>query len=308
MRKIKETSFSEKTKNQICSLDFNEHCFFSLLNVILNNNAELQIQKNLSWSFKTKYARVISFLKTNLKKYFPKLKTNIFISDKKTIDDNRHQYKLEIIPQDFEDFETKIQNLNIKNQCCKRAYIAGLFLGCGSITDPLFKNYHLEFRIENEMVLKRTKTIFDFFNIKYSLTTRRQKYMMYFKKAEIIGDILKIINASDSLYEWEDLRINRDFNNSLRRLNNLEVSNLQKTIITNKAMIGIIKDLKKHDLYNELNKKEQQYCQAILNHPDYTFDQITNLINKTSVKKISRSGINHIKRKIKKLYKDLNIN
>ena len=48
------------------------------------------------------------------------------------------------------------------------------------------------------------------------------------KAGEKIADFLRLCNASDALFEFEDSRIQRDFYNQITRLDNCEVANEMK--------------------------------------------------------------------------------
>ena len=72
---------------------------------------------------------------------------------------------------------------------------------------------------------------------------------MYIKKTSFISDILKFKSAQNTMFIYEDKRITKDYSNQLHRLNNLDSSNLQKTVnaandqITNISwIIGIKKE------------------------------------------------------------------
>lgn len=50
------------------------------------------------------------------------------------------------------------------------------------------------------------------------------------KAGEKIADFLRLCNASDALFEFEDSRIQRDFYNQITRLDNCEVANEMKAM------------------------------------------------------------------------------
>ena len=95
-----------------------------------------------------------------------------------------------------------------------RAYLRGLFIISGSINDPKKSRYHLEFLFNNEEYAKFiVKNLNEFYlNSKY--IKRDNKFMVYIKEAEKIGDFLRIINAPNAVMYYEDIRIYRDHKNT----------------------------------------------------------------------------------------------
>ena len=72
--------------------------------------------------------------------------------------------------------------------------------------------------------------------------------MVYIKEAEKIGDFLRIINASNAVMYYEDIRIYRDHKNMTNRLNNCEQANIDKVFITSNNQIKDINILKENDM------------------------------------------------------------
>ena len=54
--------------------------------------------------------------------------------------------------------------------------------------------------------------------------------MVYIKESEKISDFIKMLNATTSLFYYEDIRIYRDHKNMTNRLNNCEQANVDKII------------------------------------------------------------------------------
>ena len=59
---------------------------------------------------------------------------------------------------------------------------------------------------------------------------RRNGFILYLKEAKAISEFLKIIGAYEGVFKYEDLRIQRDFANSINRIINCEIAMRKKTL------------------------------------------------------------------------------
>ena len=53
----------------------------------------------------------------------------------------------------------------VRNSCCRTAFLRGVFLGRGSITDPQKNDYHLEIITENEEFAHRLVYLMDLLRV-----------------------------------------------------------------------------------------------------------------------------------------------
>src|SRR5574344_388811 len=114
----------------------------------------------------------------------------------------------------------------------KRSYLRGIFLSVGSINDPKKSRYHLEFLVDNEEYALFISELLNTYYLNSKVLKRENKYMIYVKEAEKIGDFLRIMDAHNALFYYEDIRIYRDHKNMTNRLNNCEQANVDKIIET----------------------------------------------------------------------------
>ena len=125
--------------------------------------------------------------------------------------------------------------------------------------------------------------------------------MVYLKQAEEISDILKIIRATNSLFEFEDIRIYRDHKNMVNRLNNCEIANQEKSYSAAVKQLEEIKYLKENDLLDLLDEKTKIIIKYREKYPDVSFSELADIITMETDYKIGKSGINHHFIKIKNL-------
>lgn len=295
-------SFTTDIKHEIANIEDGRHEFSELSalikstsNIVINNKGiNLLIQSENA----TVSKRIFLLLKNNFE-----IETKLSIVKKQRLKKNNIYYIR--VYNDVENILTKLglYSVNglretplskiVNNENKMRAYLRGCFLAKGSINDPLKPNYHLEINalsLEHALFLIK---ILDKFNIEAKYILRRNNYIVYIKKADKIADYLKIIGAFDALLKFEDIRIGRDFNNSLRRLDNCEIANEVKILNAAKnQMDDILKIESKYNL-NSLDPKILDIIMLRKEFPDSSLNELCDLYEKKTGMKMSKSGIKH---------------
>lgn len=119
----------------------------------------------------------------------------------------------------------------IKSKCCKKSYLRGMFLSCGTISDPR-KSYHLEFVLDKEQSANDLKKLIGtFVDLSANMTKRGDDYIVYVKKASYISDILGIMGADHAVLEFENIRINKGLHGDVQRMLNCDNANMDRMIL-----------------------------------------------------------------------------
>ncbi len=185
----------------------------------------------------------------------------------------------------------------------KIAYLRGIFLAVGTISDPAASGYHLEIVTDmNREAIFITK-LFKDLDIVAKHLKRNSKYMVYIKNAEVIGDIIKMFQAINSYFYFEDIRIYRDHKNMVNRLNNCEIANQEKAISTGLKQLEEIKYLKEHDLFSLLDDTTKLVLEYREKYPESSLKELADIISMETDYKIGKSGVNHHFIKVKNLIK-----
>ena len=182
-----------------------------------------------------------------------------------------------------------------------RAYLRGLFLITGSVNDPKKSRYHLEFLFNNEEYAKFISKCLNEFYLNSKIIKRENKSMVYIKEAEKIGDFLRIINASNAVMYYEDIRIYRDHKNMTNRLNNMEQANVDKIINTALKQVDDINIILNNGGLDLLDEKEQIVAQYRLKYNEASLLELSEIISYETNNPISKSGVNHRMKKIQNL-------
>ena len=182
-----------------------------------------------------------------------------------------------------------------------RAYLLGLFLAVGSVNDPKKSRYHLEFLVDDEEYAKFISSLLNRFDLNSKVLKRDLKYMIYVKEAEKIGDFLRIIDASNAVMYYEDIRIYRDHKNMTNRLNNCEQANVDKMIHTAREQIKEIELLEKADVFELLDEKVKEVAYYRKKYPEVSLTELSEIISMETGVTITKSGLHHRFKKIKEL-------
>jgi DNA-binding protein WhiA len=182
-----------------------------------------------------------------------------------------------------------------------RAYLRGLFILSGSINDPKKSRYHLEFLLNNEKYANFILKNLNEFYLNSKCIKRDNKFMVYIKEAEKIGDFLRIINAPNAVMYYEDIRIYRDHKNMTNRLNNMEQANVDKMVDAANKQVNDIELIVSFGGLELLDDKEKVVAEYRLKYPDVSLQELSEIITYETNNPLSKSGVNHRMKKIQDL-------
>ena len=182
----------------------------------------------------------------------------------------------------------KINHSNFDCESCVKAFTAGAFLSCGTISTPE-KDYHLEFTVPYLNLSKSLMTLIEEMELKPKYTYRHGYNIVYFKESESIEDCLYLMGASDAMFEMMNVKIVKDFRNMANRKANCETANITRMV---NAVAGQIQAIDKI-----WNKKGKEYLPENLEilaelryeNPDLSLSELAQMCNPS----LSRSGVNH---------------
>ncbi len=186
--------------------------------------------------------------------------------------------------------------LLIQNDCCRRAFLRGLFLSAGSMNDPE-KSYHFEIVCENAGKAVQAEELIRAYEIDAKTVERKGRYVVYVKEGTQIVDLLNIMGAYNALMKMENVRILKDMRNQVNRQVNCETANLNKTVQAANKQIEQIRRLMAAGRFAKLPDSLREIAEARLEHPDASLKELGELLNPP----IGRSGVNHRLKKIGEL-------
>ena len=187
-----------------------------------------------------------------------------------------------------------------KNTCCKRAYLQGLFLCCGTMSDP-HKAYRIEFVCESGADADDTAALLAEFGIKAKRTKRKNRDIIYIKEGEKIADTLGIIGARKALLEFENIRILKDISGNVNRQVNCEAANMNKTAVAGTQQIRYIEKIAAVRGLDSLPDDLRELAQARLANPDMGLKELGALLSPP----VGKSGVYHRFNRIKEIAEEI---
>ncbi len=296
--KVKEELLGQMGKARHCQLAELAALFAVCGQVIMDNNGECTIK------FVTENLTVAKKCYMLVKRAFH-IVPDISVS-------GHHQFSLYIIEdQDAEAFMEAIRVEEgallvaedlIKRSCCKRAFLRGLFLVSGSLTDPN-SGYHLELVTGSKERVARIREIMGTFGLEAKTVERKKNYIVYMKEGAAIVDFLNVIGAHKALMEFENVRILKEMRNSINRQVNCETANIKKTVSAASRQTADIRYI--HDTigFGNLSENLSRIARLRLEHPDVSLKELGQMLEPP----IGKSGVNHRLRKLSEIAEGLRL-
>ncbi len=188
----------------------------------------------------------------------------------------------------------------VEESCCKRAYIRGAFLGCGSISDPE-KSYHVEFINSRQKHSRDLESLMNEFDLGVKSIKRKDLYISYLKDSEKIVDLLNIMSAYNSLLSIENIRAIKETRNNINRVVNCETANLSKIVDTSLRQKNSIILLQKYNIIDKLPQGLQELAYLRLENEDASLKELGEMLNPP----LGKSGVNHRLKKIEKIAEEI---
>lgn len=294
-------SFTSRIKNELVESELSKLEQVSELSGLLKNSIDNSSKLNIT----TENASIARLIFNRLKNNYDAL---IRVSVKKGYNYNKNYiYGLEV----YKNVDNIINDLSldtvvpnsylIDDEDTKRAYIRGVFLACGSVNDPKTSQYHMEFSFDNEIYANFINDILDSYNLNSKILKRDSRYIVYIKESEKITDFLRIIKATNALLYYENIRIYRNRNNNLNRINNCEQANVDKIIQSAKNQVDDINYIINKDAYQLLDDKVKDAANYRLKYPEESLTDLSRIMTMEIGASITKSGLHHRFNKIKVL-------
>lgn len=173
-----------------------------------------------------------------------------------------------------------------------RAFLRGVFLSCGSVTDPK-KDYHIEFVTNYLNLAKDLVNVItmaqELYNIEPRIINRKGNFIVYVKGGENISDLLAYMGASMASLECIQERMVKEVKNKVTRIVNSETANSNKTAAAAVKQLNAITCIKETKGLDFLTDDLKELAELRIQNPEMNLRELGNLLNVP----ISRSGVNH---------------
>ncbi len=177
----------------------------------------------------------------------------------------------------------------VKSKCCKRAYLRGVFMGAGTMSDPE-KSYHLEFVCRTETFAKDLrKLINSFVDLQAKEFKRGKSYVVYMKKSDYIGDTLGIMGADTHSLIIETTLVEKSMRNAVNRIANCDNANVDRIVEAAMKQVSAIEKIEKAKGLDWLPEKLREVARLRKENPDISIAALGELCD-PPLKKSSING------------------
>jgi len=304
-------SFSAATKNELARVFSRRSCCrLAELAALIRMDGSIQISggRLVSLNILTGNAAVARKIFSMLKSIF-NLQAEVLVQRKNRLRKN-NVYLIRVPPQPGVDvilnrlgivdnkgrLKDDILKDLLKKDCCRRAYLRGVFLGGGSVNSPE-GTYHLEVITGNERHARYIVRLMKKFHLPAKISERKNWYVIYLKGSEHIVSFLNIIGAHSALLNFENTRIYKDMRNQVNRLVNCETANLNKTVNASIRQLENIKLVGDTVGFDHIPPSLREVAELRVKYPDASLKELGDFMQP----RLGKSGINHRLRKIEEI-------
>ena len=189
------------------------------------------------------------------------------------------------------EYDFHLQRKNVPGKCCAHAFLRGVFLACGAVTDPS-KEYHLEFSTPHQALaadlcrfLQEKRELF----IHPKRIERKGVFVVYIKGSEHIADLLTYLGAKSAAMDLMQVKMVKEVRNYVNRTTNFETANLTKTATAAASQLKAIERIGKTMGLQALPDELYEVALLRLQNPEMSLREMGERLSEP----ISRSGVNH---------------
>ncbi|MBQ7288787.1 MAG: DNA-binding protein WhiA [Clostridia bacterium] len=175
-----------------------------------------------------------------------------------------------------------------RRECCRPAYLRGVFLACGSMNNPE-KDYRLEFSVKTEALFADLEQFLLDGGFAPKKSRRGTSYVLYFRDSRQIEDLLTFMDAGTVALELMGVKVFKDMKNKSNRLRNCDDANITKTVNAAMKQVEAIEKLRKSNRLDTLSEELQTAARLRMENPEAPLSELCAL----SAVPITRSGLNH---------------
>lgn len=304
-----QLNFAKQVKNEAATETFSKEEQKYLLSGFIRNGGSFSIGLNPSLSVHTELATVAKLIYNALKEVYD-LKPSINY-EKKTRFGKKLVYLVEVkdkklyeVMEDLEIFkDSGFSRVLPKESLHKKnfpAFVTGCFLAAGSINNPKMgkTSYFLEMAFTDKsdaLAVKRKLTSFKNENtMEFKYIKRRERHVLYLKKANQISVFLHFIGALNSMLDYENARVEKADTSDENRAEICVAANYMKTLSTAERDIQDIKLVLSTKPIGLFSEKEQAVMNVRLENTDYNYRELAEEVSEVKKIPITKSGVVHI--------------
>lgn len=192
------------------------------------------------------------------------------------------------------------EGIHFTEKCpgCKAAFLRGVFLASGRMTDPALQ-YLLEFSLG-----ERAAAFIPFFEelgMTPRVAVKKKETVIYFKISAQIEDFCALSNMNQAAFAVMNEKIQSEIRNSVNRIANCETNNIGKAVSASMNQISLIQRLSDRGLLSLLPDELEHTARIRMEHSELSLAQLAAIITPP----ISKPGLSHRLRRITAIAEEL---
>jgi len=175
-----------------------------------------------------------------------------------------------------------------KCEQCKQLFLRGVFITCGSVTNPE-RGYHLELSFSSAEVMSFIEDFLQTAGLVPKISKRKGAHILYYKGSSAIEDFFAYIGATKAVFILMNSKIVRELRNNANRVANCETNNIDKTITASQRHISAIRQLEEAGVLKTLHPDVREAARLRLLYQQMSLSELGAMFSPP----ISKSGVNH---------------
>ena len=189
----------------------------------------------------------------------------------------------------------------VEEECCKAAFLKGVFLAGGSVTDPV-KGYHMEVTTTHQSVARETYALMQDVLGFYPKTARRGGgQVLYIKQSDQISDFLTFLGAPVAAMGIMEARLEKELNNKVNRRCNCDDANTSKVVEAAQEQLAAIRLLRERCDFSKLPEKIRQAAQAREENPEASLTELASYMEPP----ITKPAMSHRLKKLVEMAREI---
>ena len=153
------------------------------------------------------------------------------------------------------------------------AFLAGVFLVCGNVTDPQ-KRYHLELVVREQPLAEGLLGLLERFLPGGAIARRRGQWVVCYKNRTQIQDFFALVGASKASLAVIEVEMLKEVRNHAMRVTNCETANIDKTVRAAAAQAEDIRLVLEKKGLLALPEELREAALARLENPDLSLREL----------------------------------
>ena len=190
----------------------------------------------------------------------------------------------------------KVEGLNRSlssesKSCCMNAFIRGVFLACGQLSNP-GNAYRIDFNfncIEDAEILLNVLNSVDF---EPRISQKANgKATLYIKNSTQVEDLMTYMGAPLSSLGLMEIRVEKDYKNHINRAVNFETANYVRSFDAGELQVFAIEKIKSENMFDSLSDETKTVANARLENADASLNRLAEItgLSKSSVNRRLKS-------------------